>query len=210
MSWSMVVGIVASAVFLVRLLPQPARLARTGVADGVSPMAALNAVLSAIAWTIYGVEASLPIVWVVSVLALFPGIWTVWLLRYSVRRSDVVGAGAWALIIAVALGMGDLGSVLPLSVATSMGPQVVAALRGSDLTGIASMTMWVALLDAAAWGGYGMVIGDRPLALYGLVLSASAITVLLRIIRTAARAPQTVSPTPPPDDERVMADAVGV
>ena len=47
-------GLLASGVFLVRLLPQPVRLARTGVASGVSPLAALNSMLTMVAWVAYG------------------------------------------------------------------------------------------------------------------------------------------------------------
>ena len=79
-------AIVASVVFLVRLLPQPLRLARHGVAEGVSALAALNAVISALAWVAYGLQAQLPVVWGVSVLALVPGVWQAMLLRRALGR----------------------------------------------------------------------------------------------------------------------------
>jgi phosphoglucosamine mutase len=59
MSGTVALGYFASAVFLVRLLPQPIRLARDGRPAGVSALAALNAVVSAFAWTAYGLIAGL-------------------------------------------------------------------------------------------------------------------------------------------------------
>ena len=44
-----ILALVASTVFLVRLLPQPIRLPRSGVATGVSAAPALNAVVSPVA-----------------------------------------------------------------------------------------------------------------------------------------------------------------
>ena len=57
-------GLLASVVFLVRLLPQPVRLARRPqVVAGVSALAALQAVVAAGAWVAYGLgteNANLP------------------------------------------------------------------------------------------------------------------------------------------------------
>ena len=80
------VGWVASIVFLARLLPQPIRLFRTGVPNGVSPLAMMNSAVSDIAWVLYGLSAGLAPVWVVALLALPPGIWTIVLLRDRITR----------------------------------------------------------------------------------------------------------------------------
>jgi uncharacterized protein with PQ loop repeat len=90
-----VLGLVASAAFLVRLLPQPIRLARTGAAGGVSALASLTAVLAALGWLTYGLLAGLPIVRAVSLAALVPCVWQVALLRRQTTRNDLVAAGSW-------------------------------------------------------------------------------------------------------------------
>ncbi|MGQ0830947.1 MAG: hypothetical protein ACT4OV_04650 [Microthrixaceae bacterium] len=184
MSWSMVVGLVASGVFLARLLPQPIRLARTGVVAGVSPLAGFNSVITAVAWTAYGVTARLPLVAIVSALAVIPSAWTALLLIRSATRPDWLGGGAWAGIVLVAAVTGRLGFVLAGSVLLTIGPQVVVAVRGEDLRGIAPATMWIALGDASLWGLYGLTLGDGALMAYGLVLFSSAAIVLARIAVT--------------------------
>ncbi len=167
--------------FLVRLLPQPVRLARTGVASGVSPLAALNSLLTMIAWVTYGLIAGLPLVWAVSVVALIPGVWTVVLLRRDVSRRDLTWAGAWLAVQVVAAVLGLLVAVLAFGVLVTQGPQVLRALRESDLRGLARATWWLSLLDATTWGAYGLAVGDAALVSYGVVLATSAGIVLGRI-----------------------------
>lgn len=178
-------AIVASVVFLVRLLPQPLRLARHGVAEGVSALAALNAVISALAWVAYGLQAQLPVVWGVSVLALVPGVWQATLLRRALGRRELVGAAGFVAAILVAAALGLLGAALAATVLVTTGPQVVRALRSDDLSGVAPATWWVAIADAATWGAYGWAVGDAALVGYFVVLLASAVTVLWRISATA-------------------------
>lgn len=194
MSVSMVVGLVASGVFLLRLLPQPLRLARTGVVAGVSPMAALNSVVTALAWTAYGVTAGLPVVAVVSALATIPSAWTALLLLRSAARPDWIGGSAWVAVVVGAAASGRLGFVLAGSVLLTIGPQVILALRGSDLRGIAPATMWIALCDASLWGLYGVTVRDGSLMAYGVVLFSSATIVLTRIALT--RRIHSVAPAP--------------
>jgi uncharacterized protein with PQ loop repeat len=165
----------------VRLLPQPFRLARTGVAAGVSALAAINATISAGAWLAYGVSAGLPVVWGVSILALVPGIWTAILLRREVRPGDGLGAAALTAALVVAAVAHALGVALAASVLVTAGPQVWRAVRANDLTGIAPTTWWVAVLDALSWGAYGLVIGDLALEGYCVVLLSSAVIVLARL-----------------------------
>lgn len=188
-------AIVASVVFLVRLLPQPVRLARRGVAVGVSALAALNAVISALAWMAYGLQADLPVVWGVSVLALGPSVWQAWLLRRDLDRRDLLGATLFvgALLAAAALDL--LGVALGGTVLVTTGPQVARAVRSDDLAGLAPATWWVAIVDAATWGAYGWAIGDAALVGYFVVLLGSAVTVLWRIGATARAADGSMAGT---------------
>lgn len=174
-------ALAASGVFLARLTPQPVRLARSGVAAGVSPLAALNSVTVAVAWIAHGLSAGLPAVWVVSVLALIPGIWAVVLLAPHIRPRDVVGAAAWVAAVVFAALFGVFGAALAVGVLVTQGPQVWRAIREDDLSGIAPATWWLSVLDALTWGAYGLAVGDGALVGYGWVLLASAVIVLTRV-----------------------------
>ena len=185
MSLTDVLAIVASVVFLVRLLPQPVRLARQGVASGVSALAALNAVVSALAWIAYGLEVQLFVVWSVSVLALVPGIWQVALLRHQVTRRDIASSLLFVLALLGAAWLGVLGLALAGTVVVTVGPQVHRAVRETDLSGIAPATYWVALLDATTWGLYGIAVHDGALLGYWIVLAGAAAIILSRIAWTS-------------------------
>lgn len=187
MSSATALSFIASGIFLIRLLPQPVRLARTGTTAGVSPIAAANAVTSAMAWLAYGLVEDLLVVWIVSVIALVPGVWSVWLLRHEFGRGDVVIAGAIAAVFVLAAAAGFIAVALGLGVVTTAGPQVWRSVRQSDLRGIAPMTWFVALADALSWGAYGVVLGDRALEGYAVVLLTSALIVLGRVAWTAKR-----------------------
>lgn len=187
-----VLAILAPAVFLVRLLPQPLKLARTGVDDGVSPMAAFNQVVAEVAWLAYGLLQARVSIWLVSAVALFPSGWQALLLVRRARTSDLIGAGCFGLIVAAAWATGTLGPLLGASVLVTTGPQVVEAIRSDDLSGIAPATWWIALADAALWGAYGWVIADWALVGYWAVLTTCALTVLGRVAWTRRRQPGTV------------------
>ncbi|MCX7620144.1 MAG: PQ-loop domain-containing transporter [Acidimicrobiales bacterium] len=179
-----VLGWIASAVFLVRLVPQPIKLWRTGVPEGLSAMAALNGVISDVGWVLYGFSVALVPVWAVSVASLVPTVATAGLLLVTTRkvsRPDLIGSAIWLLSVAVAWKLGTLVTVLGLSVVVNHGPQVVAAVRERDLRGISASTYLIALADAGLWGTYGLAVSDPALIAYGVVLLTAALIILGRI-----------------------------
>lgn len=189
MSRTDLLALVASGIFLIRLLPQPFRLARGGGVSGVSALAALNAVVSACAWTAYGLQADLVVVWAVSVLALVPGIWQGVLLRREIRRRDLSWTGLYIVVLLLAAALGFLGVALAGTVLVTAGPQLRIAVTQDDLRGLAPATWWVGIFDATAWGLYGLAISDPALLGYFVVLVATAVVILSRIHwtqRTAA------------------------
>lgn len=176
-----VIGWIASVVFLARLLPQPMRLARTGVPDGVSPMSAMNATISDLGWILYGVGVASVPVWLVAAVALVPSVWQSLLLRRQATRRDALGSGLWLAAIVLTWVTGSLGVVLATTVLVCQGPQVWTALRSDDLDGIATATWWIAIADATLWGAYGIARGDVALIGYGIVLLTSALIILGRV-----------------------------
>lgn len=183
-------GLLASAIFLLRLLPQPIRLARHGVSAGVSPLAALNAIVADAAWIGYGLWADLPTVWLVSVAAAIPSTWAAALLRREITTRDLTAAVVWAGAILLAAVTGAIDLVLGAGVLVTQGPSVVRALREDDLRGISPATWWISIADAAAWGAYGVAVDSPALVGYGIVLSTSAVIVLGRVWWTS-RVPDT-------------------
>jgi len=181
-------GIVASMVFIARLTPQPLRLARSGVADGVSPLSALNGLIAAVSWLVYGLLVDDPVVWIVSLVAVLPGVWTVAMLRRETTWRDLLTAGAWAGSVVTAALAGYLAAALAVGVLVTQGPQVWRACRERDLSGLSPATWGLSILDAAAWGAYGVAADDAALIGYAVVLSSSAVVVLTRIRWTRSQA----------------------
>lgn len=179
------IALTASAVFLARLVPQPVRLARTGVPDGVSALSALNGVTACAAWVAYGLMIGVVPVWLVSVLALVPSVWTAWLLRREMTAGVVGLAAAWVLTLVLAAVMGVFGAALGVCVIVTQGPQVLQAVREHDLSGISATTWRIAVLDGLAYGIYGLALGDPALVGYCVVLCTCAAIVLFRLWQTA-------------------------
>lgn len=174
-------GWIASAVFLTRLVPQPTRLLRTGVPDGVSPMSAMNTAVTDLGWLAYGLQVALVPVWAVAAVSLFPCVLMVVLLARRTTRRDMAGSALWLLVVLVATALGALGAVLSISVVVTNGPQVWVALREHHLDGISPATWFLAVADASLWGAYGVATGDGALMGYGSVLVASSLVILTRI-----------------------------
>ncbi len=191
-----VFGAMAVTAFLVRLVPQPLKLARTRVPDGVSPLSAINVVLTEVAALVYGLTAGLVPVWIVSVPALPLALWMLWLLRHEVTRRDLAAGLAYVALIVGTWSFGVLGVVLGLSVVLNYGPQVWTALRSDRLEGLASATWWLAIADALLWSAYGFAVDDPAILFYGAMMVGAATTILVRIGRTrrvSASAPALVA-----------------
>ena len=62
-------------------------------------------------------------------------------------------------------------------------------LRSDDVSGVAAATWWIAIVDAALWGLYGVALGDGPLIGYGVILLVSSVVVLTRLAVVRRRPP---------------------
>jgi uncharacterized protein with PQ loop repeat len=184
MEWTDALGWVGTALFLVRLLPQPLKLHRTGDTAGVSVQSALNALVSDAGWLVHGLVTGLAPVWVAAIAALPLDVWMLWHLRGRIEVRHLSGAALWAAALAIGgavWGRAGLGVVLGTSVVVNHAPQVWTALRSHSLSGLAPATWCFALADALLWGGYGWAERDPALIAYGLVLGAASVTILTAI-----------------------------
>lgn len=185
-----VVTAFAVVVALAHPVPQVVRVLRTRSVAGVSATTTwLGGVINA-AWIAYGVARGIVPVAVLS-SAYVVGYVTVavLLVRRGNRRGIGSGLLASAALVALVLvgGWGVLGTVLALAVLPQFLPQVVESWTAADLTGLAPGTYLLAFLDGVVWGGFGVVTGDGPLMLYGVVMCAVAVAVLVPRQRWAAR-----------------------
>ncbi|HWE57239.1 MAG TPA: hypothetical protein VG435_17160 [Acidimicrobiales bacterium] len=179
-------ALLASAVFLARLLPQPVRTLRTGQVTGVSVLAAMNACIADIAWLVYGLTSRVVTIWLVCIPAIAASAGTVWVLRRLIARRDLVASAIWLAAVGLAAWSGALTFVLAGTVLVSCGPSLWSAFRSDRPVGIAPGTWLIALADAATWGLYGLAISNLALELYAVVLLATAVAILSRLRWTSS------------------------
>ncbi len=171
---------------IVQPVPQVLRVLRGGRIAGVSGSTtwlgfALNA-----GWLAYGAaQGLLPLLVLSAVYAMGYGAVGILLVSRGNRSGIGVAAvvAAFGALLVVAAGWTALGTVLALAVGVQFLPQVVEAWRGTDLSGLAPGTYVVAAVDGVVWGGYGLVIGDLPLVVYGVIMCSVAVLVLVPLHR---------------------------
>lgn len=179
-------------------VPQIIRLVRTRSVAGVSgPTTWLGFAIN-VAWASYGIARGLLPVAVLS-LAYVAGYVAVGALLVKGGNRRGVGvalaAGAGLAALTAVGGWVALGTVLALAVLPQFLPQVIEAWTADDLTGLAPGTYVVGALDGVVWGGFGLLVADGPLVLYGVVMCSVAAAVLVPRYRWATRQP-TVSVEP--------------
>ncbi len=181
---------VAVVLALAQPVPQVVRLLRTGSVAGVSgPTTWLGFVVNA-GWLAYGIgQGLLPVAVLSTAYVVGYGCIGVLLVRGGTRTglAPSLLAAVGLVGLAAVAGWTALGTVLAVAVGVQFTPQVVHAWRSADLTALAAGTYWVCALDGAIWGGYGTLVGDVPLQLYGAVMLGVAVLVLVPRARWARR-----------------------
>ena len=182
--------VVAVVLALTQPVPQVVRVLRSRSIAGVSGPTTWMGFVINVGWLAYGAAEELPAVLVLSAAYVAGyGVVGLLLVRHG-NRSGLAAATtvtcAGAALVAVA-GWTALGVVLALAVGVQFLPQVVAAWRSDDLSGLAPGTYVVAAIDGLVWGSYGLVVGDVPLVLYGVVMMAVAVMVLVPCRRWTRR-----------------------
>ncbi len=196
--WATLIAVAATIISFGLLMPQIVRLWRTGRTAGVSPTWAATGASSNLGWLAYMVSQGLWVVIPSVVVASVQFLTTFWLLR---RNHAKVGLGAMAgmasavayATVGMAFGWATLGAVLALSYAIQYTPSVVTAWRTWAPVGISPMTWAIGTVDAAAWGGYGILVEDRNIVLFGIVSGMASTMVLTRLWITRGRQPDTAA-----------------
>jgi uncharacterized protein with PQ loop repeat len=182
--------IVATGLAWWSLIPQIARLVRTGDPTGVSQSWPAIGLASNAGWSVYlGREGLWPAVPSTVVMTVFYAL-VMWAMRRAggpIRRGALVGL-AWAGTLgstALVAGNAGMGLLLAGSYVLQFTPAVVAAYRVRRPTGVSPAT-WASIgVESALWGAYGWLNGDLPVVLYGV---AGVLTTLLIVGRQASMA----------------------
>ena len=180
------VGLVATAVTFVQIVPQIVRLLRTGRTEGVSPTWAAVGMTINLGWFTYVVEERF---WVTipSVIAAIVSFAMALYLLYrngADVRPGLLTAAAVAVastVIQLAAGWTVLGTVLGLSNGLYLGPSVVAAWRSHVPIGVSPVTWMLTVLEGLKWGFYGVLVFSGPIVVYGSTAVLLALLVLLRL-----------------------------
>lgn len=174
---------------LTQPVPQIVRVLRTRSVAGVSGATTWLGFTINAAWVTYGVARGLlPVALLSTAYVLGYLVVGVLLVRGGNRKGIGTGAlvGVGLAALAVVGGWVALGTVLALAVAVQFLPQVIEAWTSDDLTGLAPGTYVVSGLDGIVWGGFGLLVRDGPLVLYGVIMCSVAVAVLVPRSRWSA------------------------
>ena len=186
------VAVVANGVTFVQIVPQIARLIRTGHTEGVSPVWAAVGMTINLGWFAYVVENEF---WE-TIPSIFAAVSSFGLALFLLYRNGVSVRAALLMSAAVAVasvgiqqaaGWTVLGTVLGLSNGLYLGPALIAAWREHVPAGVSPGTWWLTVLEGFKWGFYGVLVAAVPIMVYGSTAMLLAAGVLLRLWMTRDR-----------------------
>ena len=181
-----VVGIVATAVTFVHVVPQIVRLMRTGRVEGVSAAWASVAVTLNFGWMAYVIAEEFWIT-IPSILVAIVSFGSALYLMYrngaDVRPGALMSAAVAVASVGIQLAAGwtVLGTVLALSNGLYLGPSVVTAWRSHAPVGVSPLTWALAVLEGLLWGFYGALVASGPIIVFGATEAGLSALVLLRL-----------------------------
>jgi hypothetical protein len=182
---------VGTALAVVFLIPQMTRVVVRRDIAGLSPAWAAFGMSTNMAWVTYLVSQALWAALVAPVLAALAYSITLRLIATrTTHRQWVRAAGPYALILVAVVsiwGWVGLGIALALTPIIQLAPGVMAAYRTRVPSGISPLTWSLAVLEAMAWGGYGLLTGDLPLIGYGVITAIGSALILSRCLATRPR-----------------------
>ena len=180
------VGIVATAVTFVQIVPQIVRLLRTGRIEGVSPTWAAAGLTINLGWLAYvihgGFWVTIPSI-VAAVSSFGLALWLLYRNGADIRVALWMSAAVAVASVVVQLGAGwtVLGTVLGLSNGLYLGPSVITVWRSDVPAGVSPLTWMLTVLEGLKWGFYGVLVFSGPIVVYGTTAVLLAALVLLRL-----------------------------
>lgn len=181
----------ATGLTAIFLLPQIARLLRSGDISGLSCTWAAFGVVTNLAWILYLGNLGLWMAVMAPALAVTTyGIMLIALARRTHGRSWIWASGAYVMLLGVTGSLGGMeafGLQLVLAPVIQFTPGVVAAYRERRPTGISPATWSLSAVEALLWGWYGWLVSDVALLGYGLVTGIGSMLILGRWLATRPR-----------------------
>src|SRR5487761_2065687 len=184
-------AIIAPALTIMQSWAQAVRIRRTG-ADGVSLATWLLTVFVAQTWLCYGFVFHVP----AEVWANVPAMGVALVVAFLAARSQAKLAGsvvAYVGLLATTLVAVWAGSMVAhhwtlslVAVVSSVViylPQLALVVRPRDLTGVSSLSWFLACLTALSWLVYGLLIHQIAVALPSFVMLPAAIVILVQVMR---------------------------
>lgn len=194
-------GVLAGTILAVTVFPQAVRAWRVST-HGVSPTTYQLIVAVGFTWVAYGVSQGL---WEVIIADSLFGLSAVLVLaacrRDGARWRDLAPTTALTLLVAAALGFG-VGAVAIGWFAVAVAgviriPQIVDAVRASDVLGVSVGTWWLGVVGNLVWVAYGLVVGD-PRLYVGAFVAGALSFVIIAIVEYRRRRPDlepAIAPT---------------
>jgi uncharacterized protein with PQ loop repeat len=187
MSATALLGGLGTAIGLIRALPQLVRLARERDAHGVSLDTAVTSSIVSFGWATYGVLTEQPAVALATGASgiVFAAV-SVLATRLGRRPSELRAAPVWFIALVGAGGLRGsegLGVLLPVSVLIANVPQIVAAYRESDLTGLSTSTWLLSTSDGIVWLAYSLFADDSSILVFGILQMCTSGIIVARRLR---------------------------
>ena len=189
---ALLIGVAATVLTCVLLIPQIARLLKTRRTEGVSPGWAVLGVVINSGWLIFLAAEGVWLPMLACAIANAGFALTVWLLRRNgadVRAGLGVSAAAAVVLGAIGAGWGwtVLGAALAVATMVQFLPSIVAAWRTYAPVGLSLATWTLTLAETVGWMAYGVLIDQIPIILYGLTGITASILILARMALTRHR-----------------------
>lgn len=167
--------------------PQFFRVRRTGSAEGVSLASVTNSLVSTTAWLMYGF--SLRDVWVITTSLV--GLPAIIATIHVVRRAKDEHDGMWVpLLYTGLLALAAMlipvlpwlfPAVLGCSILWFVTPAALTAWRSADISGLATGTWWLLVVDGLVAGAYGLLAGVGAYLVYAAIALVGSAVVLARL-----------------------------
>jgi uncharacterized protein with PQ loop repeat len=167
--------------------PQFFRVRRTGSAEGVSLASVTNSLVSTSAWLLYGFQ--LRDVWVITTSLV--GLPAIIATIHVVRRVKSDHDGMWVPLVYAGLLTGTalltpvapwlFPAVLGCSIVWFVTPAALTAWRSADVSGLATGTWWLLVVDGLVAGAYGVLAHVTAYLVYAAIALVGSAVVLARL-----------------------------